>query len=184
MSMMCPPHRVKIVSTPSFFSALATRCPPEMTLASRLLRLSVSSAVVVPLLSVVLVADSSMDASIEQLYVTAGFPSSKRRAGRLRFAPEVLPERALRALPSPAAAGRDLQASARRQLRRGINGRGSIRVRAAQGLQDQNRHQRRENVEHGRRHEYRVPVSFGRHDTGERYEQRSGAFRGIHEPGV
>src|SRR5580658_8043589 len=45
MSMMWPPHSVKIVSTPSFFSAFATRCPPETTPASRLLRLSVSSAV-------------------------------------------------------------------------------------------------------------------------------------------
>jgi len=61
---------------------------------------------------------------------------------------------------------RHLQASARRQLRRGIDGRGPIRVRAAQGLQDQNRHQRRHDVEHRRRHEYRMPVSFGRNDTG------------------
>ena len=30
MSMMWPPHRVKIVSTPSAFSAFATRCPPEI----------------------------------------------------------------------------------------------------------------------------------------------------------
>src|SRR5438270_3403644 len=47
MSMMCPPHSVKIVSTPSLFSALATRWPPEMTVESRVLRLRVSSAVVV-----------------------------------------------------------------------------------------------------------------------------------------
>src|SRR5580692_6934406 len=46
MSMMCPPHSVKIVSTPSFFKALATRCPPETTLASRVFFFSVSSAVV------------------------------------------------------------------------------------------------------------------------------------------
>ena len=43
--MMCPPHRVKTVSTPSFASARAARCPPEMTLSSRLLRARVSSAV-------------------------------------------------------------------------------------------------------------------------------------------
>src|SRR5262245_24855347 len=30
MSMMWPPQRVKITSTPSFFRARATRCPPEM----------------------------------------------------------------------------------------------------------------------------------------------------------
>src|SRR3954469_25053532 len=30
MSMMCPPHRVKIVWTPSAFRAFATRWPPEM----------------------------------------------------------------------------------------------------------------------------------------------------------
>src|SRR3989304_3928098 len=30
MSMMWPPHSVKIASIPSFFSALATRWPPEM----------------------------------------------------------------------------------------------------------------------------------------------------------
>src|SRR5713101_5913458 len=30
MSMMCPPHRVKITSTPSAFNALATRWPPEI----------------------------------------------------------------------------------------------------------------------------------------------------------
>src|SRR5215831_4295736 len=46
MSMMWPPQRVKIVSTPSDFSALATRCPPETMLGSALLRASVSSAVV------------------------------------------------------------------------------------------------------------------------------------------
>src|SRR6267378_8175673 len=113
MSMMCPPQSVKIVSTPSFFSALATRCPPEMTLASRLFRLSVSSAVVVPLLSVVLVAVSSMDASRDGSRAQALF---RHAAGRAPF----------------------LQASARRQLRRRINGRGPIRVGAAQGLQDQN----------------------------------------------
>src|SRR5258705_4631600 len=46
MWMMSPPQSVKIVSTPSLFSALATRWPPETTLASRVLRFSVSSAVV------------------------------------------------------------------------------------------------------------------------------------------
>src|SRR5579872_5455281 len=45
--MMCPPHSVKMVSTPSFFSAFATRCPPETTPASRLFFCRVSSAVVV-----------------------------------------------------------------------------------------------------------------------------------------
>src|SRR5918994_1726312 len=40
MSMMCPPHSVKMVSTPSFFRALATRCPPEI-------RSSVASSLVV-----------------------------------------------------------------------------------------------------------------------------------------
>src|SRR5579863_4937081 len=44
--MMWPPQRVKMVSTPSFFSALATKCPPDTTLASRLFRCRVSSAVV------------------------------------------------------------------------------------------------------------------------------------------
>src|SRR5271170_2740075 len=44
--MMWPPQSVKMVSTPSFLSALATRWPPEITLASRLLRCRVSSAVV------------------------------------------------------------------------------------------------------------------------------------------
>src|ERR1700689_2458389 len=47
MSMMWPPHNVKIVSTPSFLSAFATRCPPETTAASRLLGCKVLSAVVV-----------------------------------------------------------------------------------------------------------------------------------------
>src|SRR6266542_6343801 len=47
MSMMWPPHSVKIVSTPSLFSAFATRCPPETTFASRVFCFSVSSAVVV-----------------------------------------------------------------------------------------------------------------------------------------
>src|SRR5258706_16383942 len=45
MSMIWPPHSVKIVSTPSFFSARATRCPPEITSALRDFCLSVSSAV-------------------------------------------------------------------------------------------------------------------------------------------
>src|SRR3974390_3146944 len=48
MSMMWPPQSVKIVSTPSFLSALATKWPPETTLASRVFCFSVSSAVVVP----------------------------------------------------------------------------------------------------------------------------------------
>src|SRR6476646_3504987 len=43
--MMWPPHRVKMVSTPSFLSALATSRPPETTLASRLFLCSVSVAV-------------------------------------------------------------------------------------------------------------------------------------------
>src|ERR1700739_1256849 len=30
MSMIWPPHRVKMASTPSFLSALATRLPPEI----------------------------------------------------------------------------------------------------------------------------------------------------------
>src|SRR5438270_1956125 len=64
MSMMWPPQSVKMVSTPSFFRALATRWPPEMTLVSRLLRLSVSSAVVVLRVSGDLVAVSCIDASI------------------------------------------------------------------------------------------------------------------------
>src|SRR6516225_9593151 len=45
MSMMCPPHSVKMVSTPSFLRALATRWPPETTLGSALLRARVSWAV-------------------------------------------------------------------------------------------------------------------------------------------
>src|SRR3954466_6379740 len=53
MSMIWPPQRVKIVSTPSFFSAFATRWPPEATPASRLFRRRVSSAVVDCLLSFV-----------------------------------------------------------------------------------------------------------------------------------
>src|ERR1019366_2386926 len=47
MSMIWPPQSVKIVSTPSFLSALATRWPPETTLLSRSFCFSVSSAVVV-----------------------------------------------------------------------------------------------------------------------------------------
>src|ERR1019366_10507768 len=46
MSMIWPPHSVKIVSTPSFLSALATRWPPETRAASLLFGRSVSSAVV------------------------------------------------------------------------------------------------------------------------------------------
>src|ERR1700693_965570 len=54
MSMMCPPQSVKIVSTPSFLSALATRGPPDTSAASLLLGLRVSSAVVeVPALGAV-----------------------------------------------------------------------------------------------------------------------------------
>src|ERR1700757_4612069 len=45
MSIMCPPHSVKIVSTPSFLRALATRCPPETMSGSALLRANVSWAV-------------------------------------------------------------------------------------------------------------------------------------------
>src|SRR3954451_19855347 len=53
MSMIWPPQRVKIVSTPSFFSAFATRWPPEATPACRLFRCRVSSAVVECFLSIV-----------------------------------------------------------------------------------------------------------------------------------
>jgi hypothetical protein len=35
MSMMCPPHRVKITSIPSAFSAFATKWPPEIISGSR-----------------------------------------------------------------------------------------------------------------------------------------------------
>ena len=45
MSMMWPPHSVKIVSTPSFLSARATRWPPEMTLPLRSFLASVSREV-------------------------------------------------------------------------------------------------------------------------------------------
>src|ERR1700730_2295047 len=45
MSMMWPPHSVKIVSTPSFLSALATSLPPEITLPTLFFCFSVSSAV-------------------------------------------------------------------------------------------------------------------------------------------
>src|SRR6266513_1905258 len=170
MSMMCPPHRVKMVSTPSFFSALATRCPPEMTSALRLFRLRVSSAVVVPRLSVVLVAVSSMDASIRnncpRRYGSRGSGVRTRRpsasGGRARSHP-----------------------SARRQLRRGTNGGGPIRVRAAHGLQDHDGHQRREDVECGGGDEYPVPISLrGDHDVGQWYQQRGRALRGVHETGV
>src|SRR2546423_8450886 len=158
MSMMCPPHRVKMVSTPSFFSALATRCPPEMTSALRLFRLSVSSAVVVALPSVVLVAVSSMDASIRnncpRRYASRPHSSWLRSAHQAPF--------------RQAAEGRDLHASARRQLRRGTNGAGPIRVRAAHGLQDRDGHQRREDVECGGGDEYPVPIPLrGGHDGGQ-----------------
>src|SRR3954451_398592 len=43
--MMWPPHRVKMVSTPSLLRALATSRPPETTSASRLFLCSVSVAV-------------------------------------------------------------------------------------------------------------------------------------------
>src|SRR5207253_9677879 len=142
MSMMCPPHRVKIVSTPSFLRALATMCPPEMTSASRVFRLSVSSAVVVARLSVVLVAVSSMDASIrsERTRRGAGAPRGRSSGGS--------PEE------------RRPQASAGRQLRRCTNRAGPIRVRAAQGFQDRTGHQRRQAIERGGRDEYPVPVYF------------------------
>src|SRR4029077_1983893 len=161
MSMMCPPHRVKTVSTPSFFSALATRCPPEITLASRDLRLSVSSAVVVPLPSVVLVAVSSMDPPFVTLNLRR--QDSRHRSVAPRnpwIAPDVVPERAPGALPPLQAEGRDPQRSMRRKLRSCTNGGGPIRVGAAHGPQDQNGHQRRQDVEDGGRDEYRVPVSF------------------------
>jgi hypothetical protein len=53
----------EIVSTPSALSALATRWPPEMTFASVLLRLSVSSAVVVSR-ALALTAASAMGISL------------------------------------------------------------------------------------------------------------------------
>src|SRR6266403_5029166 len=45
--MMWPPHSVKILSTPSFLSALATSRPPEITWPALFFCFSVSSAVVV-----------------------------------------------------------------------------------------------------------------------------------------
>src|SRR5580700_1568290 len=144
MSMMCPPHRVKMVSTPSFFRALATRCPPEMTSASRLLRLSVSSAVVVPLVSAILGAVSSMHASIHN---------------KVSATPAVLSRRPRSSGVRPEERGRSV-ASARRQLRAWIYAHGPGGVRGAHGLEDHDGHQGRQDVERGGGDEYRVPISF------------------------
>src|SRR5215472_17796335 len=144
MSMMCPPQRVKIVSTPSFFSALATRWPPEMTSASRLLRLSVSSAVVeLPLLSAVLGAVSSITASISTGVCARKPPlASKLRAGE---PPGEVISGAHVALFRPQASRKSalFQVSARGQLRRGIDGATAetAGVRTAHRLQNEDGHQ-------------------------------------------
>src|ERR1700741_2447585 len=80
--MMCPPHRVKIVSTPSFFSALATRWPPETTPASRLLRCRGSSAVLDAAAAGVaaLMRPASVSPGTALSAGTAGAPSAARRA--------------------------------------------------------------------------------------------------------
>src|SRR5204863_6830464 len=76
------------------------------------------------------------------------------------------------------------QASAGRQLRRCTNRAGPIRVRAAQGFQDRNGHQRRQDIEGGGRDEYPVPVSFrGDHHVGEWHEQRGRAVGSVYEAG-
>src|SRR5690242_12845241 len=138
--MMWPPQSVKIVSTPSLFSAFATRWPPEMTSASRLLRLSVSSAVVVVLPSAVLGAVSSITASILQLVCDRG---PLRRSGAHRAPPDVSGRRS--AL---------FQWSPRGELRRGIDAARAeaAGVRAAHRLQDHDGHHRRDDVERGRHH--------------------------------
>src|ERR1700679_1547588 len=79
--MMCPPHRVKMVSTPSFFSALATRWPPEITLASRIFRCSVSSAVVALVglemgLTVAILSPDALNEAGPQVFRTGAAPAA------------------------------------------------------------------------------------------------------------
>src|SRR2546427_12837999 len=166
MSMMWPPQSVKMVSTPSFFRALATRWPPEMTPVSRLLRLSVSSAVLVLRVSAGLVAVSCMDASIP-IGCEPGGPVILGRAGGFFRRSTVA-----------------AQASARCQVRGCRDRAGPARVRTAHRFQDQDGRERRHDIEDGGRHEYGMPVSLGRDDTRQGYQQRCRALCGIHEPGV
>src|SRR5438132_156493 len=164
MSMMWPPQSVKMVSTPSFFRALATRWPPEMTLVSRLLRLSVSSAVVVLRVSAGLVAVSCIDASITISCEPGGPVILGRSCGVFRRSAA--------------------QASARCQVRGCSDRAGPAGVCAPHWFQDQDGRERRHDIEDGSRHEYGMPVSLGRDDTRQGYQQRCCALCGIHEPGV
>src|SRR6266851_8048349 len=55
MSMMWPPHSVKMTSTPSFLSALATRLPPEiLALSVTVFRASVGVTLTVPVPAILL----------------------------------------------------------------------------------------------------------------------------------
>src|ERR1700733_13408845 len=78
MSMMWPPHNVKMVSTPSFLSAFATRWPPETTAASRLLGCKVLSAVVVA--GVAAAEDAGVMVSPRWSTVSKGAPRPGRAA--------------------------------------------------------------------------------------------------------
>src|SRR5919106_5457225 len=74
---MCPPQSVKIVSTPSFFRALAARWPPEMTTVSVLFLWRVSVAVVVMARPSSILRDS-------------GTPSDRQRLELLGLDPRLL----------------------------------------------------------------------------------------------
>src|SRR6516162_9067529 len=144
MSMMWPPQSVKIVSTPSFFSALATRWPPETTSASRLLRLSVSSAVVVPLFSAVFGAVSSIPASILELISATAAPWVAAAHRRIARRGDSGAHSALLRTSEPEE--RVLQVSACCQLRRRVDAARAeaTGVRAAHRLQNKERHEPRD----------------------------------------
>src|SRR5271165_1207421 len=114
MSMMCPPHSVKIVSTPSLLSALATRCPPDTTLASRLFCCSVSSAVVDAGRSRTAVATDMLDSCRLTLFGWCEFAQNPAR----RFSPGHLAQAASAATESAFSASGWLRVSVANQRAR------------------------------------------------------------------
>src|SRR6266851_7105936 len=64
MSMMWPPHSVKMTSTPSFLSALATRLPPEILALS--VRASVGVTLTVPVPDILLLPRQLLDRAVAE----------------------------------------------------------------------------------------------------------------------
>src|ERR1700733_887225 len=160
MSMMWPPHNVKMVSTPSFLSAFATRCPPETTAASRLLGCKVLSAVVV---AAVVAAAEDAGGMVSPRWST-GSRARRARGGAARL--------------SVARRGLHWRAPARDRFVLHLGTRGG-KVLDAHRLQHEQAERGGQQVEAHRDHEDGVPAHGYGKRGGKRHQQRAHAFGGV-----